>query len=129
VAMSGRPEAAERTSGDVAACGGLPAIVLPPQQVRQLGDVGGDAPGLVAGCSLASARRPPGNRERVTPLMAHRRWRMFCAELPIRAGRTPLFGIHFFRAANVSSAGIHFGPVLSGLLDRGGTTMRTRAQR
>ena len=33
--------------------------LLPLQQVRQLGDVGGDAPGLVAGQQLAR-RAPPG---------------------------------------------------------------------
>jgi hypothetical protein len=30
-------------------------------------------------------------------------------------------------AAHMPSAGIHFGPVLSGLLNRGGTTVRTRS--
>jgi hypothetical protein len=33
--------------------GGLRAVVLPPQQFRQLGDVDGDAPGLVAGEQLS----------------------------------------------------------------------------
>jgi hypothetical protein len=43
-----------------AAHGGLPTIVLPAQQLRQLGGVGGDAPGLVAGEEVR--RRPPSRR-------------------------------------------------------------------
>jgi hypothetical protein len=36
----------------------LPAIVLPPQRLRQLGDVGGDAPRLIAGEQVCR-RAPP----------------------------------------------------------------------
>ena len=40
---------------------GLRAIVLSPQQLRQLGDIGGDAPGLVAGQEVRRRASGPGS--------------------------------------------------------------------
>ena len=49
---------AERTSGHARGGAGLlRAVVLPPQQLRQLGDVGSDPARLVAG---GGKRREPG---------------------------------------------------------------------
>jgi hypothetical protein len=50
----------------------------------------------------------------------------FLFELPISGEPNARF---ILQAAHVPSAGVHFGPVLSGLLVRGGTTVCTRAQR
>ena len=56
----------EKCSHDAtwAARGGLGAVVLPAQQLRQLGDVGGDAPRFVAG-ELGPRQLLPGHGEKM----------------------------------------------------------------